>query len=72
MFAWLKPNPMKKLRKAYDQKLEQAMFAQRMVHLRQFVQADLLIPADLANCSVSEFCLFINRQRLNFTQENNG
>ena len=50
----------------------QAMFAQRMVHLRQFVQADLLIPADLANCSVSEFCLFINRQRLNFTQENNG
>lgn len=50
----------------------QAMFAQRMVHLRHFIQADLLIPADLVNCSVSEFCVFINRQRLNFTQENNG
>ena len=29
MFGWLKPDPVKKLRKAYDQKLEQAMHAQR-------------------------------------------
>ena len=39
MFAWLKPNPMKKLRKAYDQKLEQAMFAQRNGDMRLY--ADL-------------------------------
>ena len=29
MFGFLKPNPEKKLRKAYDSKLEQAMHAQR-------------------------------------------
>lgn len=39
MFAWLKPNPMRKLRKAYDQKLEQAMFAQRNGDMRLY--ADL-------------------------------
>lgn len=39
MFAWLKPNPMKKLRKAYDQKLEQAMYAQRNGDMRLY--ADL-------------------------------
>ncbi len=50
----------------------QGMFGQRMAHLRQFVQADLLIPADVSNCSPLEFCRFLNRQRLNFTQENNG
>jgi hypothetical protein len=50
----------------------QAMFGQRMRHFRQFLQAELLIPADLAGCSVDEFCLFLNRQRLIFTQENNG
>lgn len=50
----------------------QAMFGQRMRHFRQFLQAELLIPADLADCSVEEFCLFLNRQRLIFAQENNG
>jgi len=30
------------------------------------------VPVDLLHCSASEFCLFINRQRLIFTQENNG
>lgn len=39
MFAWLKPNPMKGLRKAYDQKLEQAMYAQRNGDMRLY--ADL-------------------------------
>jgi hypothetical protein len=39
MFAWLKPDPIKKLRKAYDQKLEQAMFAQRNGDMRLY--ADL-------------------------------
>ena len=39
MFAWLKPNPIKKLRKAYDQKLEQAMYAQRNGDMRLY--ADL-------------------------------
>jgi len=39
MFAWLKPNPMKKLRKTYDQKLEQAMYAQRNGDMRLY--ADL-------------------------------
>jgi hypothetical protein len=39
MFGWLKPDPVKKLRKAYDQKLEQAMHAQRNGDMRLF--ADL-------------------------------
>lgn len=38
MFAWLKPNPMKKLRKAYDQKLEQAMYAQRNGDMRLYAE----------------------------------
>ncbi len=50
----------------------QAMFGQRMANLRQLLQADLLIPADFKDCSAQEFSQFINRQRLNFTQENNG
>ena len=58
--------------KARQYKGVQAMFGQRMAHLRQLVQADLLVPVDLLHCSASEFCLFINRQRLIFTQENNG
>ncbi|MDP5134394.1 DUF6435 family protein [Rheinheimera baltica] len=39
MFGWLKTNPIKKLRKAYDQKLEQAMHAQRNGDMRLY--ADL-------------------------------
>lgn len=39
MFGWLKPDPVKKLRKAYDQELEQAMHAQRNGDMRLF--ADL-------------------------------
>ena len=39
MFGWLKSDPVKKLRKAYDQKLEQAMHAQRNGDMRLF--ADL-------------------------------
>ena len=50
----------------------QAMFGQRMAHLRQLLQADLLIPTDLKDCSAAEFSQHLNRQRLIFTQENNG
>jgi hypothetical protein len=39
MFGFLKPDPVKKLRKAYDNKLEQAMHAQRNGDMRLF--ADL-------------------------------
>ncbi len=39
MFDWLKPDPVKKLRRQYDAKLEQAMLAQRSGNLRLF--ADL-------------------------------
>ncbi|MBV2128609.1 DUF6435 family protein [Arsukibacterium indicum] len=39
MFGFLKPNPAKKLRKAYDNKLEQAMHAQRNGDMRLY--ADL-------------------------------
>lgn len=39
MFGLLKRDPVKKLRKAYDQKLEQAMLAQRKGDMRLF--ADL-------------------------------
>lgn len=39
MFGWLKSDPVKKLRTAYDQKLEQAMHAQRNGDMRLF--ADL-------------------------------
>lgn len=39
MFGWLKSDPVKKLRKAYDQKLEQAMHAQRNGDMRRY--ADL-------------------------------
>ncbi|WP_019676836.1 DUF6435 family protein [Arsukibacterium perlucidum] len=39
MFGFLKPNPAKKLRKAYDSKLEQAMHAQRNGDMRLY--ADL-------------------------------
>jgi hypothetical protein len=50
----------------------QAMFGQRMANLRQLLNTDLLIPADLKDCPAQEFSQFINRQRLIFTQENNG
>jgi hypothetical protein len=39
MFGWLKSDPVKKMRKAYDQKLEQAMHAQRNGDMRLY--ADL-------------------------------
>ncbi len=39
MFGFFKKDPMKKLRQQYDQKLEQAMLAQRSGNLRLF--ADL-------------------------------
>lgn len=39
MFGWLKSDPLKKLRKSYDQKLEQAMHAQRNGDMRLY--ADL-------------------------------
>ncbi|MDX1536345.1 DUF6435 family protein [Arsukibacterium sp.] len=39
MFGFLTPNPAKKLRKAYDSKLEQAMHAQRNGDMRLY--ADL-------------------------------
>lgn len=39
MFSWLKSDPGKKLRKSYDQKLEQAMHAQRNGDMRLY--ADL-------------------------------
>lgn len=39
MFGWLKSDPVKKLRKAYDLKLEQAMHAQRNGDMRLY--ADL-------------------------------
>lgn len=39
MFNWLKTDPTKKLRKRYDQKLEQAMHAQRNGDMRLY--ADL-------------------------------
>lgn len=39
MFAWLRRDPVKKLRQAYDEKLHQAMLAQRSGNLRLF--ADL-------------------------------
>lgn len=39
MFGWLKPDPLKKLKKSYDQKLEQAMYAQRNGDMRLY--ADL-------------------------------
>jgi hypothetical protein len=39
MLGWLKSDPVKKLRTAYDQKLEQAMHAQRNGDMRLF--ADL-------------------------------
>lgn len=50
----------------------QAMFGQRMANLRQLLHIDLLIPADLEDCSALEFSRYINRQRLIFTPENNG
>ncbi len=39
MFSFFKKDPLKKLRQQYDQKLEQAMLAQRSGNLRLF--ADL-------------------------------
>jgi len=39
MFGWLKPDPLKKLTKQYNAKLEQAMHAQRNGDMRLF--ADL-------------------------------
>jgi hypothetical protein len=39
MFSWLKSDPVKKLRSTYNQKLEQAMHAQRNGDLRLY--ADL-------------------------------
>lgn len=50
----------------------QAMFGQRMANLRQLIGVDLLIPADLKDCTSQEFSQHINRQRLAFAQENNG
>jgi len=50
----------------------QAMFAQRMAHLRQLLHTDLLIPIDFKDCSAQDFTQHLNRQRLIFTQENNG
>lgn len=47
----------------------QAMFAQRMQMFRQLLGVDLVIPAQLADCSVAEFCREINRLRLNFPNE---
>jgi len=39
MFSWLKPDPIKKMSKQYNAKLEQAMHAQRNGDMRLF--ADL-------------------------------
>jgi len=50
----------------------QAMFAQRMSIFRQLLGSELVIPAQLLDCSVRDFCLEINRFRLNFPNENNG
>ncbi|HEY7884907.1 MAG TPA: DUF6435 family protein [Cellvibrionaceae bacterium] len=36
MFSWMKASPEKKLQKAYEQKLEQAMHAQRNGDIRQY------------------------------------
>lgn len=36
MFGFLKPDPLKKLQKAYDQKLEAAMHCQRNGDIRQY------------------------------------
>ncbi|GGP82919.1 DUF6435 family protein [Shewanella ulleungensis] len=36
MFSFLKPDPVKKLRKTYDQKLEQAMQAQRKGDIKTY------------------------------------
>lgn len=38
MFAFLKPNPVKKLRKQYDQKSTDAMMAQRKGDIRLYSQ----------------------------------
>ena len=38
MFAFLKPNPVKKLRKIYEQKASEAMFAQRRGDIRSYSQ----------------------------------
>ena len=38
MFAFLKPDPVKKLRKIYDQKSTEAMFAQRKGDIRLYSQ----------------------------------
>lgn len=36
MFGWLKTNPVKKMRKQYDAKLEQAMHAQRRGDIKSY------------------------------------
>jgi uncharacterized protein YdgA (DUF945 family) len=38
MFGFLKPDPVKKLKKQYSQKLEQAMLAQRSGDLRLYAE----------------------------------
>ncbi|MFN6970051.1 MAG: DUF6435 family protein [Rheinheimera sp.] len=45
MFGLFKKDPMKKLRQQYDQKLEQAMLAQRSGNLRLF--ADLTAESEV-------------------------
>lgn len=45
MFGFFKKDPMKKLRQQYDQKLEQAMLAQRSGNLRLF--ADLTAESEV-------------------------
>lgn len=45
MFGWLRRDPVKKMRQAYDQKLEEAMLAQRSGNLRLF--ADLTAESEL-------------------------
>ncbi len=51
---------------------ELAWIGVRLHNYDELLQTDLLIPADFKDCSAREFSQFINRQRLNFTPENNG
>lgn len=48
------------------------LFVQRMVHFRNLLQVDLLLPADVQDLTAEEFCRIINQQRLKRFSDNCG
>ena len=48
------------------------LFAHRMVHLRELLDVDLVVPADVVDYSAEEFCRIINQQRLKRLNDNCG